>query len=57
MKSSWFQKKGYVFTRSHRWLSYLLPCIPFQAAILRNGHSVSDDLYRLFVNTTCTAFR
>ncbi len=25
-------------------------------AIIRNGHSVSDDLYHMFVYTTCTAF-
>ena len=30
--------------------------IPVYAAIVRNGHSVSDDLYHLFVYTTCTAF-
>jgi len=30
--------------------------IPIYMAVIRNGHSVSDDLYQLFVYTTCTAF-
>ncbi len=30
--------------------------IPVCATIIRNGHSLSDDLYHLFVYTTCTAF-
>ncbi|MDQ6812752.1 MAG: hypothetical protein M3040_03275 [Bacteroidota bacterium] len=30
--------------------------VPVYAAIVRTGHSVSDDLYHLFVYTTCTAF-
>lgn len=25
-------------------------------AVVRNGHSVSDDLYEMFVYTACTAF-
>lgn len=30
--------------------------VPVYTMILRTGHSVSDDLYHLFVYTTCTAF-
>lgn len=30
--------------------------VPVFMAIVRNGHSVSDDLYHMFVYTTCTAF-
>jgi hypothetical protein len=30
--------------------------IPIYMAITSNGHSVSDDLYEMFVYTTCTAF-
>jgi hypothetical protein len=29
--------------------------VPVFMAIVRNGHSVSDDLYQMFVVTTCTA--
>ena len=31
--------------------------IPVFMTIIRNGHSVSDDLYHMFVYTSCTAFR
>ena len=30
--------------------------IPVYAETIRNGHSVSDDSYHMFVYTTCTAF-
>jgi hypothetical protein len=30
--------------------------VPVYSAIVRNGHSVSEDLYHMFVYTTCTAF-
>ncbi|HEY8659324.1 MAG TPA: hypothetical protein VIM07_04105 [Chitinophagaceae bacterium] len=30
--------------------------VPVYMAVVRNGHSVSDDLYQMFVYTTCTAF-
>ena len=29
---------------------------PIYAAIIRNGHSVSDDMYHMFVYTSCTVF-
>ena len=34
----------------------LIFLVPVYMAIIRNGHSVSDDLYHMFVYTTCTAF-
>lgn len=34
----------------------ILSQVPVCIAIIRNGHSVSDDLYHMFVYTTCTAF-
>ncbi|GEO10561.1 hypothetical protein [Segetibacter aerophilus] len=30
--------------------------VPVFAAIIRNGHSLSDDLCHMFIYTTCTAF-
>jgi len=30
--------------------------VPVCIAVVRNGHSVSDDLYEIFVYGTCTAF-
>ncbi len=34
----------------------ILFLVPVYMAIIRNGHSFSDDLYHMFVYTTCTAF-
>lgn len=34
----------------------ILFLLPVYMAIIKNGHSVSDDLYHMFVYTTCTAF-
>ncbi len=34
----------------------ILFLVPVYMAIIRNGHSVSEDLYHMFVYTTCTAF-
>jgi len=42
---------GYLVT-----IAAVIFLIPVYTAIIRNGHSVSDDLYSLFVFTSCTAF-
>ena len=34
----------------------ILFLVPVYMAIIRNGHSVSDDLYHMFVYTTCAFF-
>ena len=34
----------------------ILFMLPVALAVFRTGHSVSDDLYQLFVYATCTAF-
>lgn len=34
----------------------ILFLLPVYMAIIKSGHSVSDDLYHMFVYTTCTAF-
>lgn len=57
----WFKKWGWSYLPVHPigvivTLLALLFLVPIYAAIVRNGHSVSDDLYHLFVYTTCTAF-
>ncbi len=61
MKTIWFKRKGVLYAPVH-FMGVLITLlaitflIPVYAAIIRNGHSVSDDLYHLFVYTTCTAF-
>lgn len=57
----WFKKWGWTYLPVHSigviiTLLALLFLVPVYAAIVRNGHSVSDDLYHMFIYTTCTAF-
>ncbi|HUS00634.1 MAG TPA: hypothetical protein VMY77_02850 [Chitinophagaceae bacterium] len=61
MKQTWFKKFGWIYFPSHPMgsvvtLLAIVFLIPVYMAIVRNGHSVSDDLYQMFVYTTCTAF-
>ena len=61
MKQIWFKKLGWVYLPNHPMgaivtLLAIVFLVPVYMAIVRNGHSVSDDLYRIFVYTTCTAF-
>jgi hypothetical protein len=58
---NWFKKSGWIYFPTHFMgalvtLLAIAFLVPVYMAILRNGHSVSDDLYNLFVYTTCTAF-
>jgi hypothetical protein len=61
MNTIWFRKMGWIWIPAHPMggiitLLAIVFLVPVYMAILRNGHSVSDDLYHLFVYTTCTAF-
>ena len=61
MKESWFRRLGFIYIPTHLigtfiTLAAVVFLIPVYTAILRHGHSVSDDLYQMFVYTTCTAF-
>jgi hypothetical protein len=61
MKQSWFRKWGWIYIPNHIaggmvTLMAIVFLIPIYSAIVRNGSSVSDDLYHMFVYTTCTAF-
>lgn len=58
---NWFKKYGWVYLpiQAEGFIVTLLAFIfmvPVCMAIYRNGHSVSDDMYQLFVYATCTAF-
>jgi hypothetical protein len=61
MKLTWFKKWSWIYIPIHP-IGYLISLfailflIPVYGAIFRNGHSVSDDLYNMFVYTTCTLF-
>lgn len=58
---NWFKPLGWLYipVRAEGVMVTLLAVlflVPVFLAIVRNGHSVSDDLYHMFVYTTCTAF-
>lgn len=58
---NWFKRFGWVYIPSHPMgvlitAAAIIFLIPVYIAIIRNGHSVSDDLYQFFVYTSCTAF-
>ena len=57
----WFKKSGWVYIPSHFMgvvvtLLAIVFLVPIVIAIDRGSHSVSDELYQLFVYVTCTAF-
>jgi uncharacterized membrane protein len=61
MKTQWFKKVGWVYIPFHAmgFLTTILAVlflIPVFISVDRNAHSVSDELYQLFVFVTCTAF-
>ena len=57
----WFKKNGWMYYPVHI-AGYLVTimAIVFMVSVcmatFHNGHSISDDLYQLFVYVTCTAF-
>lgn len=61
MNTYWFKKTGWFYMPVHRMgiiitLLAFLFMLPVCMAVIRNGHSVTDDLYQIFVFGSCTAF-
>jgi hypothetical protein len=61
MNTNWFKKYGLLYIPAHVMglivtLAAIVFLVPVYMAIIRNGHSVSDNLYHLFIYTSCTAF-
>ena len=61
MNQIWFKKWSWIYIPVHAMgliitLLAIIFLVPVFSAIVRNGHSVSDDLYHMFVYVTCTAF-
>ena len=61
MRPIWFKQTGWTYVPVHiiGYLVTLLAVIllvPVYMNIARNGYSINDDLYHLFVYTSCTAF-
>jgi hypothetical protein len=61
MKQIWFKKTGWVYMPVH-FLGMIITLaaisfmVPVCMAVIRNGHSISDDLYQIFVYASCTGF-
>ena len=61
MKQTWFKKAGWLYLPVHAMgmlvtLAAIVFMVPVCMAVFRNGHSVSDDLYQIFVYASCTLF-
>ena len=61
MEQLWFKKAGWIYLPIHTMgyvvtLFAIILMVPVTMAVIRNGHSISDDLYEMFVYGTCTAF-
>jgi hypothetical protein len=61
MKQTWFKQIGWIYMPIHPagfiiTLLAIIFMVPVCLAAIRNGHSVSDDMYEIFVYGTCTAF-
>ncbi len=61
MKHIWFKRVGWLYLPVH--IAGLLITLaaagfmlPVCMAVFRNGHSLSDDLYEIFIYSTATAF-
>lgn len=61
MKPIWFKQTGWTYVPVHL-IGYLVTLlaiiflVPVYITIAQNGYSINDDLYHLFVYTSCTAF-
>lgn len=61
MKQAWFKQFGWGFIPVQPMgyfvtLLALLFMVPIVMAIDRNAHSVTDELYQIFVYASCVAF-
>lgn len=61
MKQTWFKKTGWIYLPIHAigiliTLGAIGFMVPVCIAAIRNGHSVGNDLFEIFVYATCTAF-
>jgi hypothetical protein len=61
MQQVWFKRTGWVYIPVHVMgfvvtAAAIVFMIPIVIAVDRNAHSVTDELYQLFVFGTCTAF-
>jgi hypothetical protein len=61
MNERWFKRVGWMYIPTHPLgftitLLAVVFMIPIVIAVDRNTHSITDELYQLFIYATCTAF-
>jgi hypothetical protein len=61
MRQIWFKRTGVFYIPVHPLgftvsILAIVFMIPIVIAVNRTAHSVTDELYEIFVYTTCTAF-
>jgi hypothetical protein len=61
MKTIWFKQTGWTYIPVHGigyiiTLLAVLLLVPVYITITQTGHSVSDNLFHLFIYTSCTGF-
>jgi hypothetical protein len=61
MKQIWFKRTGWFYLPVHFMglfvtLAAIVFMLPVCFAITKGGHSVADDLYKIFVYSSCTGF-
>ena len=61
IKQIWFKKAGWLYIPASAagyavTLLAVIFMIPIIMAVDRNAHSVTDELYEIFIYATCTAF-
>ncbi|WP_462253934.1 hypothetical protein [Ferruginibacter sp.] len=61
MKQLWFKRRGWVYIPVHPLgfavtILAIIFMVPVVLAVDRNTHSITDELYQIFIYATCTAF-
>jgi hypothetical protein len=61
MKLLWFKRKGWVYIPIHPFgfivsLLAIAFMVPVVITVDKTAHSVTDELYTIFIYATCTAF-
>jgi hypothetical protein len=61
MKQLWFKRTGWLYIPVHPLgfavtILAIIFMVPVVLAVDRNTHSITDELYQIFIYASCTAF-
>jgi hypothetical protein len=61
MKQTWFRNVGWIYLPIHFMgmvitLAAIVFLVTVCIAVFKDGNSVGDELYKIFIYSTCTAF-